>query len=205
MKINDNVTTEQFFTNKEYRGDDMKEEWRDIDGYEGLYMVSNKGNVKSLNYKKTGKEGILKPHKTNWGYLRVRLCKDGKSKNYLIHRLVAQAFCENPKGYKDVNHKDENKQNNKASNLEWCTSSYNNTYNDRAKKAGRKLRNDPNRSKAVIAIDKITGLILEFPSTHEASRQTKINQGNISNCCTGRQKSAGGFYWLYADEDDDTE
>ena len=183
----------------------MEEIWKDIEGYEGYYQVSNMGRVKSLNYKHTGKERMLKQSKTNWGYSRVSFSKDGKSKHYLVHRLVASAFCENPHGYNNVNHKDENKQNNKASNLEWCNSSYNNTYNDRAKKAGRKLRNDPNRSKAVIAIDKITGLILEFPSAHEASRQTKINQGNISNCCIGRQKSAGGFYWLYADEDDDTE
>ena len=187
----------------------MEEIWKDFDGYKGLYQVSNMGNVKSLErnvwcgrgyYK--APERILKPSKTNWGYLRVTLYKDGKSKHYLVHRLVASAFCENPHGYNNVNHKDENKQNNKASNLEWCDSSYNNTYNDRAKKAGRKLRNDPNRSKAVIAIDKITGLIIEFPSAHEASRQTKINQGNISNCCIGRQKSAGGFYWLYVDDDD---
>ena len=181
----------------------MKEEiWKDIEefeGYEGLYKVSNRGNVKSLNYRHTGKERILKTRKTSDGYLLVNLYKDGKMKTYYVHQLVATAFCENPEGYTEVNHKDENKENNCIDNLEWCSRSYNLSYNGRAKKAGEKVAEK--LSKPVLAIHKISGLILEFSSTMEASRQTGINQGNITSCLKGRLKSAGGYYWHYADED----
>ena len=189
------------------------EEWKDIEGYFGLYQVSNMGRVKSLErtvrynggyYKKS--ERILKAHDNGHGYLHVGLCKDGKVKNCYVHRLVADAFCENPMGYNEVNHKDENKLNNKADNLEFCSHSYNNTYNDKAKKVGKKLAekliNNPKLSKPVIAIHKINGLILEFPSVSEASRVTGTNLSNISQCCQGKMKSAGGYYWHYADSEE---
>ena len=180
-----------------------KEIWKDILGYEGKYMVSNWGRVKSLNYHRTSKERILKGRKTKNGYLHVKLYKDGKGKWYFVHRLVAEVFLENPKGYNEVNHRDENKQNNCVDNLEWCSRQYNNTYNGRAKKvgkkAGKKNTNHPKLSRRIIGINKVNGLILEFPSTKEASRQTDINQGNICSCLKGRQKSAGGYVWYYAD------
>ena len=174
-----------------------KEIWKDIEGYEGMYQVSNMGNVKSLNYNNTGKEGILKPWKNKDGYLQVQLYQDRKRKMYLVHQLVATAFCENPMGFTVVNHKDENKQNNCMENLEWCSVLYNNTYNGRAKKIGKKVAEK--LSKPVIAIDKRTGLIVEFLSIQEASRQTAISQGHICECCQGKRKSIGGFYWYYAD------
>lgn len=175
----------------------MKEEWRNIEGYEGKYEVSNRGNMKSLNYNHTGKEKIMKPQKNRDGYLIIGLWKDGKAKWYLVHRLVASVFCENPHGYTEVNHLDEDKTNNCADNLEWCSRSYNNTYNGKAKKAGKKIAEK--LSKPVIAIDRITGLIVEFPSAKEAERMIGIDHGNICNCLKGRLKSAGGFYWYYAD------
>ena len=95
----------------------MREEWRYVKGYEGYYMVSNTGKIKSLNYRHTGKEKILKA-RDNGGYLQVHLCKDGNRKKYFVHRLVATAFCENHHGFKEVNHKDEDKTNNCISNLE---------------------------------------------------------------------------------------
>lgn len=97
----------------------MKEIWKDIKGYKGLYQVSNKGNVKSLNYNRTGEEKIKKPKVNRNGYLRVKLHRDGNCKTLLIHRLVLMTF--NPIDNMDkfeVNHKDENKQNNCLSNLE---------------------------------------------------------------------------------------
>ena len=195
-----------------------KEIWRDIQGYEGYYMVSNMGRVRSVERTiwnsgkgcyKTVHERILKPGKTNTGYLFVFLHKDGKAKFYTVHQLVGNAFLSNPQGYKELNHIDEDKTNNNADNLEWCSRSYNCSYNDRAKKAGKKLaeklRNHPKKSKPVIAIHKINGLILEFPSAHEAERQTGINQGNITKCCKGKKESIGGFYWYYANvTDNDT-
>ena len=164
----------------------MKEEWKPVKGYEGKYMVSNMGRVKSLNYKRTGKEEILKASDNSYGYLYVNLCKDGKGKWYRINRLVAQAFLENPQNLPEVNHKNEDKTDNRVENLEWCTKQYNIEYS---------------QAKAVIGINKVSGSILEFPSQMEASRQTGTNQGHIWGCCNGRRKSAGGFLWFYADDD----
>ena len=174
----------------------MREEYRDIKGWEGLYQVSNLGNVKSLErkvwcsrgrgYYMTVPEKILDGYDYGHGYLYVELCKDGKSKFCRINRLVAQAFLENPNNLPEVNHKDENRQNNRVDNLEWCTRQYNIEYS---------------KAKAVIGIKKVSGLILEFPSLMEAERQTGINHGNICRCLKGNLKSAGGFYWMYAEEE----
>ena len=164
----------------------MKEEWKPIEGYEGLYEVSNMGRVKSLNYRMTGKEGIMKGGDDGHGYLSVNLWKDGKANKGKIHRLVAQAFLENPQNLPEVNHKNEDKTDNRVENLEWCTKQYNIEYS---------------QAKAVIGINKVSGLIMEFPSQMEASRQTGTKQGHIWGCCNGRRKSAGGFYWHYADDD----
>lgn len=171
------------------------EVWKDIEGYEGLYQVSDKGRVKSLGNGKSGnsKKKILKASKTGGGYMLVNLCKEGNIKHYTIHRLVAQAFIDNPDNLPEVNHKDENKENNAVNNLEWCTKEYNINYGTARKRMAEK------QSKAVIGISKVSGLILEFPSTQEASRQTGINRGNISSCCIGKLKSAGGYYWMYAE------
>ena len=171
--------------------------WKDIEGYEGLYQVSNMGRVKSLNYRRTGKEEILEGLKNTWGYLYVQLSKDGKVKQCRINRLVAQAFLPNPDNLPIINHKDEDKCNNHMDNLEWCSHSYNNTYNDRAKKAGKKL------SKPVFSVDKESGLIMYWESIIEAERCTGIDKGNITRCCKGKKyKSAGGHIWFYADDDD---
>lgn len=161
----------------------MDEIWRDIEGYEGIYQISNKGRVKSL-YK--GSERILKPWNNGRGYYCIILCNDNVKKTFLLHRLVAQAFIPNLYNLSEVNHKDENKLNNCVVNLEWCTRQYNVDYS---------------LSKAVIGIDKVSGLILEFPSTREAERQTGISKGNICDCLKGKLKTAGGFVWRYKEED----
>ena len=103
----------------------MEELFRDVAGYEGLYQVSNLGNVKSLNYLNTGQVRILKQRKHTDGYLQINLWKEGKMKTHYVHRLVAQAFIENPDNLPEVNHIDENKQNNRVDNLEWCEHTYN--------------------------------------------------------------------------------
>ena len=194
----------------------MREEWRPVVGYEGLYEVSNMGNVKSLNYRGNGKEGILNAMKNNRGYLQVNLYKDGKMKKCLVHRLIATAFCENPEGYTEVNHRDEDKENNRADNLEWCSRSYNITYNGLAKKIGKKIRGRKQSeehikkraeklSKPVLAIHKINGLILEFSSAHEAEKEIGISNSSIIQCCQGKRNSAGGFYWMYKNNNNDAE
>ena len=97
----------------------MREIWRDIKDYEGLYKVSNFGRVKSLNYRNTGREKILQLNKTKNGYIRVCLWKDGKTKAFLVHRLVALAFIDNIDLKPCVNHIDEDKTNNSVENLEF--------------------------------------------------------------------------------------
>lgn len=119
----------------------MDEKWKPIEGYEGLYEVSNLGRIKSLQrtttlknkggaiYTRTHKEKILaQTFDGRHYYLQVILCKNGKGKKHLVHRLVANAFIENPLMLPEVNHIDEDKTNNCAVNLEWCTHKYNNNY-----------------------------------------------------------------------------
>lgn len=115
----------------------MQEIWKDVKGYEGLYQVSNLGNVKSLDHirrngtnKYMQKGKILKPQKAN-GYCYVRLSKKGKTKQYLVHKLVANAFIKRNYKYKEINHINEIKSDNRADNLEWCTHLYNINYGTR--------------------------------------------------------------------------
>lgn len=119
----------------------MKEEWKDIEGYENEYQVSNLGRVKSL------KSNIIMKQNLNKKYNRysIMLWKNGKSKRFWVARLVAKAFVFNPNPdiFTQVNHKDENKTNNNSDNLEWCTVAYNNTYGTRLQRQANtlKLRN----------------------------------------------------------------
>ena len=124
----------------------MSEEWRPIEGYEGLYEVSSYGRVRSLdrydsnNHFRKGK--VLSPVKNKDGYLQVNLCCNGKYKMFLVHRLAAQAFIPNPDNLPEINHKDENPGNNNVDNLEWCTRKYNINYGSRKdKERDTKIKN----------------------------------------------------------------
>lgn len=173
----------------------MKEIWKDIKGYEGLYQISNLGRVKSFPRAgtRTKKKRILKTRFSYNGYETISLSKEDIDKKCFIHRLVAQAFIPNPCNYKEVNHKDENSRNNKVSNLEWCNRSYNINYKNRNKKVADKL------SIKVIQL-KNGKIINKFDSMTQAQRETKIPSSNISKCCSGERKNAGGYKWRYADE-----
>ena len=106
------------------------EKWKPINGYEGLYEVSIYGNVKSFHKDKNGKSMklcIQKNNHTNYKAL-ILVDAEGIKKSFRVHRLVAEAFIDNPNNYNYINHKDENKLNNKANNLEWCTPYYNTHY-----------------------------------------------------------------------------
>ena len=196
--------------------------FRDIEGYEGLYQVSNYGNVKSLNYRHTGENRIMKPTTDKGGYLCINLHKNGSFKNYKVHRLVASAFIPNSDNLPQVNHKDECKTNNtivlnsdgslnqEETNLEWCTHKYNQNYGTRNKRMAETLKdilvNRPDISVHVDMLTKQGEFIRTFPSAHEAERWLRVNgfpkasQGNIIQCCRGnkRYSHAYGFKWRYA-------
>ena len=104
----------------------MMEEWKEIPGYEGLYEVSNMGNVRNVRRNK-----LLRLPKTNNRYIRVVLSKNGIKTGFQVHRLIAQAFLPNPDNLPQVNHKDEDKTNNNVDNLEWCTAKYNTNFGTR--------------------------------------------------------------------------
>ena len=118
---------------------EQEEIWRDIEGYEGLYQVSNMGRVKSLGNDKNRKEKILKPGMNNYGYLQVGLHKEGKRKIFQVHRLVAQAFIPNPEELPEINHKTEIKTDNRAEFIEWCDHRYNMNYGTRNERAGKNM------------------------------------------------------------------
>ncbi len=173
----------------------MEEEWRDIVGYEGLYQVSNIGRIKSLNYKRTGKEEILKLIPHNNGYKQVMLSKNGNKKTYYIHRLVAEAFIPNPLGLPEVNHiidDFEHRSDNRVENLEWCTRDYNNNYGNHNKKLSENhadFSGDKHpRAKKVRCIT--TNEV--FNTIKEAGEKYNIkNTSNITQCCKGKRKYAG--------------
>ena len=184
----------------------MKEEiWKDIVGYEGLYQVSNMGRVRSLDRKRNcGVKGsyvqkgrILKYHITTSGYCGVRLSdQHGKMKDRLIHCLVAQAFLPNPLSLPELNHKDENKLHNYASNLEWCTRQYNINYGDRTHKAAVSESRRP-----VLQYSFAGDFIQEYYSAYEAVRNVLGSSvGGITGCCKGRGKQSGGYIWRYKEE-----
>ena len=106
----------------------MEEIWKDIEGYEGKYQVSNLGRVRSLNYHRMGITKLLKARKDKDGYNMAFLVRSGYNRPVGVHRLVAQAFIPNPNNYPCVNHKNEVKDDNRVENLEWCTVRYNTLY-----------------------------------------------------------------------------
>lgn len=174
----------------------MEEIWKDIEGFNGDYWVSNLGRVKSLKY---GKERILKPRKQS-GYYRVLLYND-KRCEYSIHRLVAMAFIPNPDNLPQVNHKDENKLNNCVDNLEWCTREYNHNYGTINIRKSQKQLNDKNKSKVVLQYSLDGTFIKEWKSTMDVQRNLGFGQSNISICCRNIRKTAYNYIWKYKNEE----
>lgn len=177
----------------------MKEIWKDIVGYEGLYQVSNMGRVKSLGNDGARKEKILKPITNGQGYLLVCLCKDGKTKNFRIHRLVALHFIPNPNNLPTVNHLDEDKNNNCVTNLEWCSSEYNHNYGTRNQRVSEKMTNGK-LSIPIVQLDPSSNKVLNvYPSTMEAERNG-FYHSSIAKCIKGRYKTHRGYKWQYLHE-----
>ena len=185
------------------------ENWKDIKGYEGLYQVSDCGNVKSLerdvfNYRGTvirhTEEKILVQNIGKLGYAYVNLYLNGKPKSIKTHRLVAMAFLPNPENKPQVNHKDENPLNNCVENLEWCTASYNANYGTRNERMVQnrrsyKLGNAP-KAKPVFCVE----LNKTFDCAKRAEQELGIWGTSIIKVCKGKAKTTGGFHWKYADD-----
>ena len=191
------------------------EQWKDVEGYEGLYQISSYGRVRSLPRK--GTDGrTIRDSLGNSGYLQTHLCKNGKSKTIMVHRLVARHFVENPDNLPEVNHIDEDKTNNHASNLEWCTriqnvkhgtgvermamahdykrSAIKSAANHNYKEVARK------EAKPLLQFDKDGNLVKRWESLRAAGRALGVSCGNISAACNGKQETSYGFIWRYEED-----
>ena len=166
----------------------MTEQWKSVEGYEDLYEVSNLGRIRSLPQKGKGRRNkvIIRRPSIRSGYQVMCLSKNGKQKTHSVHRLVAAAFVNNPYGYSEINHKDEDKTNNIASNLEWCDRKYNVNYGHRTEKTS-----------FPVSMWTASGLyIRSFKSIREAARYiNKPCPGNISNVLLGYANTAYGYRW----------
>lgn len=181
----------------------MKEEiWRKVKGFEDYYEVSNTGKVRSIsreikrgnkgNYFQEGKE--LTISQNNKGYCIAKLWVNGKGKKYFVHRLVAEAFIDNPNKYPVINHKDENPLNNNVENLEWCSYSYNNSYGTKPERV-RKALNKP-----IYQLDKQTKeIIKEWNCANEVAKNFNCSRGRISGWCQDYAE-AEGYIWCYVED-----
>ncbi|MBE6666797.1 MAG: endonuclease [Ruminococcaceae bacterium] len=180
----------------------MEEKWKDITGWEGRYRVSDKGNVESYDSPGGHKGKRLTPHPNEKGYLMVHLYNKPMKKTAKVHRLVAEAFVPNPLNLPEVNHRDGNKRNNEASNLEWST---------RQANVAHAMQNglyEPAIKEHIGRIDKMkipvigtnveTNEEVEFESINEAARRCKTYGSHIVRCLNGERKSAGGYTWRKA-------
>lgn len=174
------------------------EEWKDIEGYEGMYMISSLGRV--MSYFKLHavpeSDGILKHSKNRHGYLQIYLTKNSKSKYFAVHRLVAKAFIPNPHNLPFVNHLNEIKDDNRVCNLEWCDAKYNTNYGTSIQSRAS-LQKNRHGSKPVEQYSLNGEYLTTFPSIMEATRVTGIPPRAICATCRGYQHSAFGYKWKY--------
>ena len=171
----------------------MEEIWKNIDGYAGLYQISNFGNLKSI---KNGNNKLIKLQKYQ-RYYRNNLWKNGAYKTFSIHRLVAKAFIPNPDNLPEVNHKDEDKTNNNVANLEWCTKSHNCSYGTHIARVieARNKNGGQNAEKIVLQCDLQGNVIKEWKSLMEAHRNGFCRRG-IQAVLTGKIKTYKKSLWI---------
>lgn len=190
--------------------------WKSIKGYEEFYEVSNLGRIRSKDRNKKSFLGricvyrgkLLKPQPNSSGYLRLQLVDgSGNKKLHFVHRLVAQAFVENPQNLPVVNHLDFDYTNNRADNLEWTTPKGNMQYSllrGRLKRTKEWLENqkrsiDILMAKSVIGTNETTGETIFFNALNDCAK-SGFQPSCVSNCCTGKRKHHLGFTWRFANE-----
>lgn len=172
--------------------------WKQIEGYDN-YMVSNLGRVKSLNYNHTGKEQVLKPLKHNKNYLMVILYKNGKYKNFKVHRLVAKTFLPNPDNKPCIDHINTNRSDNRVDNLRWVTQKENNNNPlTKEKQVGKIGKLSPNH-KPILQFNLNGNFIRRWDCAYDVQMELGFNQSNISSCCREERKTANGYIWKYYD------
>ena len=171
----------------------MNEIWKDINNYEGIYQISNLGNVRSLDREQIDINGVKRVFKGqmltkslgNWGYYTVSLKKNSQSKKFFVHRLVAQEFIPNPNNLEVVNHKDGNKLNNISDNLEWISLRDNTLYSQHSNK------------KKILQYSKSGEFIKIWDSITEAAKYFQVNVSLISQCLSNKISSAANYVWRY--------
>lgn len=184
--------------------------WKDIEGYEGKYMISSMGRVKSLDYRKSGKEGYLSIYTMNTGYLATHLSDNGKEKVVLIHRLIAEAFIPNPDNKPEIDHINTIRTDNRIENLKWVTSKENsnnpltlNRYvisnNGHKSMLGRTGENN-HLSKKVLQLDKQGNVVRLWHSLMDVKRELGFDPGKISACCLGKRLTHKGYRWEYKEK-----
>lgn len=179
------------------------EKWKDICGYEGIYQVSNLGRIKRLetntcygkgNYYRA--EHLVSVNERGNGYLRCHLSKNGKTKCFNVHRLVAIAFIENPTNLPTVNHIDEDKTDNRDWNLEWATMSYQNQYGVGA------INRNKAKEMPIMQMDMDDNYIKTWNSIKEVSEALNLNPSTVVCVCKNkrRYKSTGGYKFKYMED-----
>lgn len=171
----ENVKVTRMYVNAFGLPSDDDETWKDVENYEGIYQVSDKGRVRNVM---TGR--ILKQHKVGKSYLQVTLCKDREGKDYLVHRLVAKAFVHNPKPneYDQVNHKSEDKTDNRAENLEWVDAKYNVNYGTRNARHSETCEKKRQERLANCKTDEEREKVIKAQKLAEYSRQRYLEHKN---------------------------
>ena len=199
------MTNEEFIESIRLEG----EEWRDVVGYEGDYMVSNLGRIVVLSriVYRTRKDGVkvrynMKPHLSSTyispssPYRKTTFIKDGKQDTQLIHRVIAMAFIPNPNNYPCVDHIDDNPSNSVASNLQWCTYKTNNSKEHHRIAASKSLLGIPsNRRVAIVKLTTDGDFIQTYPSLCHAEHDG-FSRTAIRNVIHGKYKTHKGFKWM---------
>lgn len=194
------MTNEEFIQSIALPG----EEWALAPGCEGRYAVSTFGRLAALSflyyqgeYPCYRKQRIKRLKKNSHGYLMANVIYNGRSRLYSVHRMVAEAFIPNPDKLPCVNHKDENKANNRVENLEWCTYQYNVRYGEQYKVRSLKSKQELKYRKPIVQLSEDGLYINTYRSIYQAVQETGVDKPSVRRCLSGKRKTCGGFRWLY--------